>query len=257
MRVSTSEVLIRTVLVWAAAMPLLVSGQIIRARVSELTSPYTAEYRLTRTQRLADGNLINLESKEVVAVDSQHRRMTSKTETLVPEGHPLGTRVIVFDPVARTLSIWTAPGQRATIDAMPEPGASRGCPSNASRGEGVNPGVSRPKPVVEDLGTDTIQGIEARGTRRTTTTPAGEVGNQAPLVRTRETWIAVNRALADLVVREISDDPQSGRTTRELVSLDQREPDEASFHPPAGYEIVNRTTSQTSCSTEAASTQQQ
>jgi hypothetical protein len=249
------------ILVWvSAAMPGSVPAQIVRGRVSQLASPYTAEYRITHTQRLADGNLIDLESKEVVAVDSQHRRMTAKTGTLVPGGDPLGTRVIVTDPVAGTLSVWTSPGQRATVDAMPAFGAPRDCPPNPTRGGGVNSGsarISRPKAVVEDLGTDTIQGIEARGTRRTTTIPAGDVGNQAPLVSTRETWIAVARTLGDLVVREISDDPRSGRTTRELVSLEQREPDETVFQPPADYEIVKRNVSETSCSAEATSTPRQ
>jgi len=69
--------------------------------------------------------------------------------------------------------------------------------------------------------------------------------------------MATARALAGLVVREIADDPQTGRTTRELVSLDQGEPDEASFQPPSGYEIVNKTVAQITCPAEATSTPQQ
>jgi hypothetical protein len=69
--------------------------------------------------------------------------------------------------------------------------------------------------------------------------------------------MAVAPALLGLLLREISDDPQSGRTTRELVRLDQREPDEATFRPPAGYEIVNRTTEQITCPTEATSAPRQ
>jgi hypothetical protein len=266
MRASTSGVLVRFIAIPAiligtmAAMPITVTGQIVRSRVREAASPYTAEYHLTRTNRLADGNLINIESKEVIAVDSQRRRMTETTETVVGGDQGLGTRVFVFDPVARTNSNWTSPGRRATVDTMPELGAARGCSPNATRGDGVNLGVtrtSRPKPVVEDLGTDTVQGVEAHGRRVTTTIPAGEIGNVSPLVRTAETWTAVAPALAGLIVREISDNPQSGHMTRELVSLDQREPDEAAFQPPAGYEIVHMTVSQATCSTEAAATPQQ
>ena len=116
--------------------------------------------------------------------------------------------------------------------------------------------ASRPKPVSEDLGNDTIQGIEAHGRRITTTIPAGEIGNEAPIVRTSEVWTAVAPALAGLVVREISDNPQSGHKTRELVSLDQREPEEAIFQTPPGYEIVHMTMSQPACSTEATTPQQ-
>jgi len=259
----TSRVLLRAGSVWmTAAMTSLAApalmGQAARvARVTEAALPYTAEYKLTHTQRLADGNLINSESKEIVAVDSQHRRMTAVTETALYGEQAPRTRVNVFDPVARNHSDWTAPGQRAVVVAMPEPGAPRGCTPNSTRGDGVNLGAvrsSRPRPVIEDLGTDTIQGIEAHGRRMTTTIPAGEIGNEAPLVRTSEIWTAVAPGLGGLVVRDISDDPQSGRKTRELVSLEQREPDEASFQPPSGYEIVNKTSPQTTCGVEAIPT---
>jgi hypothetical protein len=243
-----------------AAIPYALSAQVPLFRANEPATPYTAEYRLTHTQRLSDGNLINIESKEVVAVDSQHRTMRSNTETLIPSNPSLGTRVFVTDPVARTNATWTSSGQRATVNTWPEAGALRGCTPNATRRDGLNPGVARsprPKPVIEDLGTDTVQGIEAHGRRVTTTIPAGELGNEAPMVRTSEVWTAVSPALAHLVVREISDNPQSGHKTKELVSLDQREPDPAAFQPPPGYEIVHMTTSQAVCSTEAFPTPQQ
>ena len=81
------------------------------------------------------------------------------------------------------------------------------------------------KPLIEDLGTDTIQGVEAHGRRITTTIPAGEIGNAAPLVRTRETWMAVAPTLQGLVVRENSDDPairQDDKGTRQPRSAGAR-----------------------------------
>jgi hypothetical protein len=63
-----------------AALPLPLAGQVPWARAVTPASPYTAEYKITHTQRLTDGNLANLESKEVVAVDSLHSRTTAKTE---------------------------------------------------------------------------------------------------------------------------------------------------------------------------------
>ena len=251
------KVMFSAMFVAAVTTPFVASGQIVRPHIFDRASPYTAEYKVTHTQRLADGNLIDLESKEVVAFDSEHRHMTAKTGTLVPGGSPLGTRVILIDPVARTTSIWTSPGQRVTINTMPELGAPRGCPASAARGDAVNLArIPGPKPNTEDLGTDTIQGYEAHGRRSTTTIPAGQIGNEAALVRTRETWMAAAPTLQGVVVREISEDPQSGRTIRELVSLDQREPDATLFQPPSGYEITRMTMSQPACSTEAATTPQ-
>lgn len=87
----------------------------------------------------------------------------------------------------------------------------------------------------EDLGTTTIMGIEAHGSRTTHTTPVGEMGNDRPLVRTDEFWTAPG---IDFPLRQVNTDPQNGTRTTELVSLDRSEPDAATFQPPEGYEIV-------------------
>jgi hypothetical protein len=98
----------------------------------------------------------------------------------------------------------------------------------------------RVKPVVENLGTETVNGIEAHGRRTRTTIPAGGIGNDAPLARTVELWTAIVPGLNGLLVREVNDDPRTGKTTRELTNLTRSEPDATVFQPPAGYEIVNR-----------------
>jgi hypothetical protein len=126
-----------------------------------------------------------------------------------------------------------APGTTGTSCATP---AAESAP--ITLGERVR--ISHERPVVEDLGVDTIQGVEARGRRSTTATPAGAVGNDEPLKRTTETWSAIAPGLAGVVVRNVVDDPQSGKNTRELVSFRQEEPDPSIFEPPAGYEVVNR-----------------
>jgi hypothetical protein len=77
-------------------------------------------------------------------------------------------------------------------------------------------------------------GLEAHGVRMTITTPAGEVGNDRPLVRTTETWTAPGLLFP---LRQIMTDPRSGTETREVVSLDLSEPPVSTFQPPEGYEI--------------------
>jgi hypothetical protein len=237
----------------AAGLALPVSGQ------NEVTSsiigaankptpvarlPYTAEYKITHVQTLASGATITQESTEVIAIDSQGRRMTSITP--VPssaESAPV-TRVNIFDPVARTTSTWVVPGQKASVVAMPVPGAPRsGCATTATAPARL-PHVSqtqpeRPKPIIEDLGTQTINGVEARGRRITSTTPVGAIGNDAPLVSTTETWTATAPGLRGLVPRNVVDNPQSGKMTMELTNFTQTEPDPSVFQPPQGYEIVN------------------
>ena len=76
------------------------------------------------------------------------------------------------------------------------------------------------------------------------TTPAGADGNDASLVRTIETW---NARSIGLIVRTVSDDPRTGKRTKDLVELNQGEPEPAAFQPPEGYEIVIEDMHEVSC----------
>jgi hypothetical protein len=215
-------------------------------------TPYTAEYKITRVQTLANGNTITRESTEVKAVDSQGRLMTATTTAPLSGDQTPITHVNVFDPEARTHTNWSSPGQKATVITTFSPGfGNSNCATTTTTSDsGITHSparVRRVKPAVEDLGTETIQGVEAHGRKTTTTTSAGEIGNDEPLVRSIERWTAIASGLTGLVVREITDDPQSGKTTRELVSLNQGEPALSTFLPPEGYEIVNKDASESSC----------
>jgi hypothetical protein len=243
------------VLALASGMALPLAGQVERGRTRVemvhprvVRLPYTAEYKTTTVKTLADGTTITHESSEVVAFDSQGRRMTATTTIPLSADQTPLTHVSVFDPVAHTRTNWTVPGQKVTVNAMPTPGAAR--PSCAASTSAATPafigsifGVDRTQPYrpnVEDLGTETIQGVEARGRRTITTIPAGKIGNNAPIQRTTETWTAINPGLPGLLVRQVSDDPQAGKTNQELVNFTQAEPDAAVFQPPADYEVVNK-----------------
>jgi len=248
-------------LVAVAGLALPVAGQVTRSRTGTTTThiapaktPYTAEFKTTNVQTLADGTTITHESTEVRAVDSQGRTMTSTTTPASTDHAPV-IYTSVFDPVARTLTHWTSPGKRATVRPT---GEGHGCSPIATEADSS---ISRPlprapheRPRVEQLGTASVQGVEARGVRTTTTIPAGAVGNDEPLVRTSETWSALTVGLKGLVVREIVDDPRSGKWTKELTNIDQSEPDAAVFQPPAGYEIVKVDTSEGCPTAEAVQT---
>jgi hypothetical protein len=69
------------------------------------------------------------------------------------------------------------------------------------------------------------------------------------LVSTSERWTALTVGLNGLVVRDISDDPRRGKTTRELTNLTQGDPDPTTFQPPEGYEVVTKDSS--GCQDEA------
>jgi hypothetical protein len=255
-----------------AGLAVPVSGQVARGRSTTVEMarphaarlPYTAEYKITREKTLADGSTITRESTEIVVLDSQGRRMTATTTIPLSGDQAPATHVSVFDPVARTNSNWSVPGQKATVMQMPVPviehtsGASYGtsaalpsCLETATSSTLVSStyasGVPREKPTVEDLGTDTFYGVEAHGRRTTRTIPAGAIGNNEPLQRVDERWTACG--FRDLLVRVVSDDPQTGKMTKELSGFNQSDPDIGVFQPPAGYEIVTKNAPASVCPT--------
>lgn len=238
-------------------LALVASGQVAGSRAKTVTPvhpaqvarlPYTAEYKISSRSTLANGVTITHESTEVVALDSEGRRMDARTEIPASADQTERTHFMVTDPVARTTSSWESPGRTAKVTAMPVPGAQTSCPTVAPQ----QPSSEAPKSVTEDLGTETILGVEARGRRTTFTIPEGKIGNSAPLTRTDEIWSAIAPGLRGLQVRVIVDNPQSAKMEKELVNLNQSEPDAAVFQPPAGYEIVHKDAPPVECAAAQA-----
>jgi len=233
--------------------------------------PYTAEFKITRVQTLADGTTITHETKRVKVSDSQGRTLVSTTESPFGSEQPALTYVTVRDPVEGTQTNWDSRSRRATIVKLPPLDQRHGCwhsdlgrltidygpaPTRAKvqPGGGVGTGslahgTPAWRPVLprftrEDLGTTTIMGVEVRGNRLTQTTPAGAIGNDRPLVTTTDTWVAPNLGIA---LREVQDNPQMGKTTTEVQSLDLSQPVMATFQPPEGYAVVTDEMRQVPC----------
>lgn len=89
--------------------------------------------------------------------------------------------------------------------------------------------------TVEDLGEQVLQGVLARGTRRTQTIPAGAIGNERPIEIVSETWHSPELEVD--VMRSIRN-PLSGDTSYELVDIVRNEPSAELFTVPSDYEIV-------------------
>lgn len=237
-----------------------------KTRVPRAPQPYTAEFKITSMQTLANGTTITRESTEIEARDSAGRSLHSSSgQGLGVDRDPI-SRTNVSDPAGGTQSQWDSRTKKARVYKLP-PEEQRGCWSNdagdftISRYDGPRPGRPAPSgtalpgggvlvparrhtPEVEDLGTTTIQGYEAQGKRMTTTIPAGEIGNSEPIVIVNEYWSSPQ---FPLTLRDINDDPRSGKRTRELVSLTPGEPDLSIFQPPQGYDVSEEELHQITC----------
>jgi hypothetical protein len=205
--------------------------------------PYTAEFKTTRVQTLADGSTITHETTEVMARDSQGRTYQLTSSSPQNEEQTTHTTVNIEDPAAKTHTYWFVPGQRVTVVNLADSSASSAsCGAPMRVAEPMVAVAQREKPLMEDLGKQSFQGIEAHGRRTTNSIPEGAIGNSAVLVRTFEVWFSTAPGLSGINLHQVSDDPQSGRTTRELVKFTQGEPDLTMFQPPDGYETLTQET---------------
>ena len=208
------------------------------AAAKQTQLPYTAEFKTTRIQTLADGSTLTHESTEVIARDAQGRTANITNSEAGMEGSAARTSATIYDPATRTTTSWFSPGQRVIVTTN-SASQTNTCAANLVRtAPQVQTIPDQPKPVNDDLGLQTFLGVEARGHRSTTTYPAGVIGNSDQLVRTYEVWFSTTPGLAGINVRQVSDDPQTGRSARELVKFTAGDPDPSLFQPPEGYETV-------------------
>jgi hypothetical protein len=91
------------------------------------------------------------------------------------------------------------------------------------------------KPVVEDLGMQTIEGVSAEGTRTTVTIPAGQIGNDKPIVTETERWYSPELQVTVMTKRT---DPRTGTNTYKLTNINRSEPAPALFQVPSDYTVV-------------------
>lgn len=88
----------------------------------------------------------------------------------------------------------------------------------------------------EDLGVQTIEGVQARGTRTITTIPAGDIGNERPIDMIYEKWYSDE---LQLVILSKHSDPRFGEQTYRLTNIVRSEPDPSLFELPSGYKILS------------------
>lgn len=208
-----------------------------------------------RIQTLADGTHIT----ETIQTTKVYRDSAGRTRTEhqkpLPPGGAAATQVPMFidisDPVAGYR--YTLQQQNHVARRMPWPptrlqtgvsqpqaaaGASAPQPASASGTQNQTGAKTtrRPRPdmVHEALGTQTIEGIPAEGSRFTTTYPVGFMGNDRPITTVRETWMSPD---LKIVVLTKMTDPRSGDSSTKLTNFSQTEPDPALFEVPADYTI--------------------
>lgn len=219
-------------------------------------APYSAEAITERVQTLADGNRIVQTTSSTVARDSQGRVRRDESLALALPGtkgdapkfetidDPVAGLHWTLDPQAKTAIKMPAARRSSALFAsvLPPPGPERtwfyssGTPGSQITIQTLTKHKAEEDTEASrvDLGTQTIEGVPAQGTRVTRTLPAGTVGNEQPLNIVTETWYSPE---LKVLVMSKAEDPRMGTTTYHLSHIQRSEPSSNLFEIPSDYAI--------------------
>jgi hypothetical protein len=224
-------------------------------------APYSAQAVTETTQVLSDGNRIVNSSSSSVYRDSEGRTRREQSLRAIgnfsPSGEPF-TTIAINDPVAGVSYVLEPDSRTARKVGGFRIAGTNGNKVISSNGEAQvytferrSNGETQAKPGIgeikmrtekdrngtwrnEDLGSQTIEGINAVGTRTIITIPAGQIGNERPIEIVNERWFSPD--LKTVVMTRYSD-PRTGETVYRLTNINRAEPDHSLFEVPGGYTL--------------------
>jgi hypothetical protein len=205
-------------------------------------APYSADLVTESTQTLADGSHVHQTNTARVYRDSEGR--TRREQSLgslrsLSANAPHTQMVFINDPVAGVNYALNPVAKTANQSAWtrhPGPNGQQG--ANGSRPQaqfahqhqrGNDANVK-----TESLGTQTIEGVQAQGTRTTFTIPANTMGNDAAIQIVNERWYSPD---LQMVVLTKHSDPRSGETVTRLSNINRAEPSAALFQVPSDFKV--------------------
>jgi hypothetical protein len=193
-------------------------------------APFTASFSAHTTETLTDGNKIQLNTTGTIARDTQGRTRRDMTLPAIGPWAAAGTTPpqvsFINDPVAGTRYVLETDKKIARQMSERE-----GHPKVASAEKSD---ATKNQLTTETLGTQTINGISAQGTRYSRTIPAGEIGNVKAIVIVTERWYSPDLQTVIMTKRT---DPRMGETDFQLTNIQRAEPAATLFQVPAGYTV--------------------
>jgi len=204
-------------------------------------APFSATATSETTQTLPDGTVIHRTTTSTLYRDSQGR---SRREVAFSGFGPFAASgkahnmVMINDPVAGAHYMLNA-DRKVAHKMNLRPGHGGGSPEDAAAfekkmqqhmaKEDAAGGIAK-----ESLGTQSINGVNAEGTRITRTIPAGRIGNDRPINVVFERWYSPD---LQIVVKSTRSDPRFGTTTYTMTNVQRAEPAAALFTVPADYTV--------------------
>ena len=199
-------------------------------------APFSADFSNETVQTLGDGNRIDNKTSGTVARDSEGRTRRDVTLPLIGafaaanSGGVPPRAIVINDPVAGVSYVLNV-NRKEAREVKQLRNLLRG---NGPRQGGGSRGTAADV-TTQSLGTQTIAGVLAEGTRTIRTIPAGQIGNEKLIELTVDRWYSSDLQTDVLIKRT---DLRGGTTTFQLMNIVRAEPDASLFHVPSDYTIV-------------------
>jgi hypothetical protein len=191
--------------------------------------PFSGRDSIDWTRNLEDGTVIATHLDANLARDGQGR-IYREHVSFVPANSDEQSKRRYFtlsDPVAHTRTTCVIVVRRCAVTGYYE--STSFTPRPTGPFDDGKRNLSR-----ESLGSDVIDGLNVIGTRETISINPGVLGNNQPLVSTREFWYSPDLQVNLSVTRK---DPREGTQVIHVVDLSRSEPDPAMFQVPNGYVV--------------------
>jgi hypothetical protein len=230
-------------------------------------APYSAMITNESVQTLGDGTKITQTMSGNVARDSQGRTRQDAPLPVIGNMAAADAPHLVFiqDPVAQaayTLNLKDKTAQKIPTPPMPPPNANLNMPATMAGGGkvimqmsdsmpsgGLPPGPppegimlqrtfiasDQGKATTEDLGSQTMEGVQVTGVRTTRTIATAEIGNDRPITIVTEVWTSPD---LKAIIYSKRSDPRMGEQTFQLTNIVRSEPDASLFTVPSEFKIA-------------------
>ena len=200
-------------------------------------APFSANVSTQWTRQTSDGATVVVKNRRMVARDSQGHVFEERRRFVPADSNSpsLLFQTDYVDPARRTRTLCFPANEICDVYNFFTP------PSEASLPVGPLPDGKRYLSR-ENLGADTIEGLETIGTRETISTSPGAVGNDREVVSTKEFWYSP-RLGVNLVVKRF--DPLQGTQVFTVSNISLAEPDARLFAVPAQFKVADQRTTET------------
>jgi hypothetical protein len=219
-------------------------------------APYSADAVTERLQTLSDGNRISHKNTSQVFRDADGRVRREQTFGMignwVSADRPEKT-IFINDPVSGTHYVLDPENQTATKMKSDKTTFEKGVKVEGNQVDVEDEDVFMapvPGPAfkqtmryknnaentrTESLGKQTMEGVDVEGSRRITTIPEGEIGNERPIEMITEKWYSPE---LKVYVMTKHTDPRFGETTYRLTNIRRGDQDPSLFQVPTGYKVT-------------------